>query len=84
MTPDDLRAAMRERTVPEHRPGFWDDLAEELESKAPSSRRWSGWQVAVSAAAAVIVVAGVATLLIRQASIEPVDIGPVATIVPQG
>ena len=79
MTPEDLRTALRERTVPEHRPGFWDDLADGLESKAPSSRRWSGWQVAVSAAAAVIVVGGVAALLIRQASIEPVDIGPVAT-----
>ena len=78
MTPEDLRTALRDRSVPEHRPGFWDDLADELGSEAAPGR-WAGWQVAVSAAAVVIVVGGVAALLIRQASIEPVDVGPVAT-----
>ena len=79
MTPEDLRTAMHNQDVPEHRPGFWDDLADEMESGTSPTRRWAGWQVAVSAAAAVIVVGGVAALLIREASIEPVDIGPVAT-----
>ncbi len=74
MTPEDIRAALQE--VPEHLPGFWDDLAEELQSPGSTPRRRAGWQVALSAAAAVIVVAGVAALLIRQTSIQP---GPIAT-----
>ncbi len=80
MTPEDLRAALRDRPVPEHRPGFWDDLASEMASGVAPARRWAGWQVAVSAAAAVIVVGGVAALLIRQASIEPVDIASVVPV----
>jgi len=79
MTPEDLRNALAERPVPDHRPGFWDDLADELASEASPQRRRAGWQVAVvSAAAAVIVVGGVSAVLIRQASNEPIDV-PVAT-----
>lgn len=79
MTPGELRAALEEQTVPDHLPAFWDDLEDELRAEVPASRRWAGWQVAVSAAAAVIVFGGVAALLIRQVSPDPADSGPFAT-----
>ncbi|MDH3250129.1 MAG: hypothetical protein OEQ47_14270, partial [Acidimicrobiia bacterium] len=80
MTPEELRTALEAQPVPDHRPGFWDDLGNELGSRAPAPGRRAGWLVAVGAAAAVIAVAGVAALLIRQA---PLDTGPVATEGPQ-
>lgn len=81
MTPEELRSALMTQDVPEHRPGFWDDLEERMQTEGTTSPR-SGWLVALSAAAAVIVVAGVAALLIR--NISPVDmasegIGPATT-----
>ncbi len=79
MSPQDLRTALEAHPVPDHRPGFWDELADELASEAPPWRRRAGWQVAVSAAAAVIVVGGVAGLLIRQASNDSIDSQPAAT-----
>ena len=79
MRPHALRDALDDQAIPEHPPGFWDDLAEEIRADAPTSRRWAGWQVAVSAAAAVIVVTGVAALLIRQVSAPSIDAGPNAT-----
>lgn len=79
MRPEDLRTALGDQPVPDHRPGFWDELAEEITSESTVTRRRAGWQVAVSAAAVVIVVVGVAALLVRQNSVEPLDTGPVAT-----
>lgn len=73
MTPDQLRKALEEQPVPEHRPGFWGDLTAELEARTSSPGRRAGWQVAVGAAAAVIVVAGAAVLLIRQPANDPLD-----------
>ena len=82
MTPDELRRALEAQDVPDHRPGFWDDLEEQLQPEVTASPR-AGWLVALSAAAAVIVVAGVAALLIR--NVAPVDmasegIGPATSV----
>jgi hypothetical protein len=71
MTPGELRSALDTQDVPEHRPGFWDDLAGQMQPDPATSPR-AGWLVALSAAAAVVVVAGVAALLIR--NVAPLDV----------
>ena len=72
MNPEDLRHALSDETIPEHRPGFWDRLEANMDER-PSTTR-SGWWVALQAAAAVLVVAGVAAGLVRNFS--GIDLDP--------
>ena len=60
MNPDDLKRALIDEQIPEHLPGFWDRLDGRLTDKPSAERTRSGWWVAMQAAAAVLVVAGVA------------------------
>lgn len=74
MNADDLRRTLLDEQIPEHLPGFWDRLDGRMAptSSAPNTR--SGWWVAMQAAAAVLIVAGVAAALVR--NVAGIDIDP--------
>lgn len=78
-----MKRDLRELPVPEHRDGFWDDLATRLGDEvqelpvADDARRFPGWLLAPAAAVVVVVaVIGVSGLLGGQEEGALEDVGP--------
>ena len=63
MTPEDLKRAMSGQQIPEHRAGFWDDVAADLDESASRKRRHPLWLIPFEAAAAVLALVGVGVIL---------------------
>ena len=82
MNPDDLKRVLIDEQIPEHHPGFWDRLDGRLAVKPSAARTRSGWWVAMQAAAAVLVVAGVAATLVRNVAGINLDPGDGIAVVP--